>query len=1395
MPKRTDIKKVMVIGSGPIVIGQAAEFDYAGTQACLALKEEGYEVVLVNSNPATIQTDVQIADKVYMEPLTLEYVAKIVRYERPDAIVPGLGGQTGLNLAVQLAKKGVLQECQVEILGTSFQSIEQAEDRELFKELCQSLGEPVLPSLIANNIDEAVEAAKRIGYPVVLRPAFTLGGTGGGFADDETQLREMMRNALSLSPVHQVLIEKSIKGYKEIEYEVIRDHNDTAIAICNMENIDPVGVHTGDSIVVAPSQTLTNKEYQLLRDSALRLIRALKIEGGCNVQFALDPLSFNYYLIEVNPRVSRSSALASKASGYPIARVSAKIAVGLTLDEIRIANTPASFEPALDYVVTKIARFPFDKFSDASNQLGTQMKATGEVMSVGRTMEESLLKAVRSLETGVCHIYHKKFDDWTVDRMLSYIKEGTDDRLYAIAELIRRGVELALIYNSTKIDMFFLEKFKNIVEFEKVVAANPRDIETLRDAKRMGFSDKFIGQLWGMSQKEMFLLRREHNIFPVYKMIDTCASEFSSYVPYFYSTYEQENESIVSEREKIVVLGSGPIRIGQGVEFDYSTVHAIWSIRAAGYEAIIINNNPETVSTDYTTSDKLYFEPLTVEDVMNVITLEKPKGIVVSLGGQTAINLAEPLHELGVPIIGTGVEAIRNAEDRGCFEKIMEELGIPQPEAEAVTDIEAGVRAAERIGYPVLVRPSYVLGGRAMQIVSNEERLRHYLQTAVEVNEDSPVLVDRYIMGRELEVDAICDGKDVFIPGIMEHVEKTGIHSGDSISVYPTFSVSQKAKDKIIDYTVRLGRRIGIVGLYNIQFILDGEEDVYVIEVNPRSSRTVPFLSKATGVPMADIATRVILGHSLREQGITEVYGRERSRWFVKAPAFSFAKIRGMESYLSPEMKSTGEAIGYDNKLTRALYKALQSSGMTVANYGTIFLTIADKDKQDALPLVRRFYDLGFNIEATKGTAEFLRQHGIRTRTRRKLNEGINELDGTDHHYSLPGKAGYQPYWDSKLFDYGKDEVQHFLLSNVKYWLDEFHFDGYRFDGVTSMIYHHHGHTDFSRREQYFDAGVNEHALTYLTLANTLVHDFRPRAVTIAEEVSGMPGIAVPTADGGVGFDYRLGMAIPDFWIRQLKEVPDEKWDIHAIWHVLTDRLPGIKTVAYAESHDQALVGDQTMIFRLAGANMYTDMNKDCHNPVIDRAIALHKMIRLFTLSGGGEAYLNFMGNEFGHPEWIDFPREGNGWSFHYCRRQWSLKDNGMLKYQWLGDFDEDMVRLTKENRIFDQRMADLLLMKAPEQTLAYYRHGLVFVFNFHFGNSLNNVLVPVRQPGEYTVVLSTDDEKYGGFGNVAKKTYATKRFDGRDYIELYIPARTGFVLKEKVILPETPAAPKKAAK
>ena len=923
MPRRKDIKKVLVIGSGPIVIGQAAEFDYAGTQACIALKEEGYEVILVNSNPATIMTDTQMADKVYMEPLTLEYIAKIIRYERPDALVPGLGGQTGLNLAVQLAKKGVLEECGVEILGTSFQGIEKAEDRELFKELCLSINEPVIPSEITYSVEEAVAAAERIGYPVILRPAFTLGGTGGGFAYNEEELRDMMRNALALSPVGEVLVEKSIKGYKEIEFEVMRDANDTAIAICSMENIDPVGIHTGDSMVVAPALTLTDKEYQMLRDSALKLIRALKIEGGCNVQFALDPLSFKYYIIEVNPRVSRSSALASKASGFPIARVTAKIAVGLTLDEITVAGAPACCEPAIDYVVAKVARFPFDKFSEASNELGTQMKATGEVMSIGRTLEESILKAMRSLESGCCHIHKKKFDDWSEEKLLEYISTPTDDRIHAIAQLLRLRIDLSRIYDRTKIDWLFLEKIYNIVRMERRVKAAPGDVEVLREAKRMGFGDQFIGQLWGKSEADIIRFRFEHGIVPVYKMIDSCAAEHDTYVPYFYSTYEQENESVPSDRKKILVLGSGPIRIGQGVEFDYSTVHAIWAIREAGYEAIIINNNPETVSTDYTVSDKLYFEPLTTEDVMNVIRLEKPDGIIVSLGGQTAINLAGPLSEFGVPLIGTGLQAIDNAEDRKLFEEIMRKTGIRQPKAHAVTNVEDGVKAAEDIGYPVLVRPSFVLGGRAMMIVGNEDTLRHYLHNAVEINENSPVLVDKYIMGKETEVDAICDGTDVFIPAIMEHVERTGIHSGDSISVYPSFSLSPKVKQEIIDDTVKLGKAIGIVGLFNIQFIVDSDENVYVIEVNPRSSRTVPFISKSTGIPMAKIATRVMLGHSLKEQGITEVYFPERKRHFVKTPAFSFGKIKGIDTYLSPEMKSTGEAIGYDDSLNRALYKSL----------------------------------------------------------------------------------------------------------------------------------------------------------------------------------------------------------------------------------------------------------------------------------------------------------------------------------------------------------------------------------------------------------------------------------------------------------------------------------------
>ena len=992
MPKRTDIKKVLVIGSGPIVIGQAAEFDYAGTQACLALKEEGYEVVLCNSNPATIMTDTSIADKVYMEPLTLEYIAKIIRYERPDAILPGIGGQTGLNLAMQLEKKGILKECRVELLGTSSESIERAEDRELFKELCESLGEPVLPSDIANSIEEGLKVAGKIGYPVVLRPAFTLGGTGGGFADNEEEFLPLVKNALSLSPVHQVLIEKSIKGFKEIEYEVMRDHNDTAITICNMENIDPVGIHTGDSIVVCPSQTLTNKEYHMLRDSALKIIRALKIEGGCNVQFALDPYSFQYYLIEVNPRVSRSSALASKASGYPIARVSAKIGVGMTLDEIRIANTPASFEPTLDYVVTKMPRFPFDKFADANNSLSTQMKATGEVMSIGRTIEESLLKAIRSLEIGLCHLHHKKFDKVCEAELLDYIKIGTDDRIYAIAELLRRGCDAGRIAAATAIDMLFIRKFKNIVDEEQNIKVSKNDIDTLRRAKKMGFSDKEIALLWETSELEVYTLRRKAGIVPVYKMIDTCASEFDSYIPYFYSTYEEENESVVSNKKKVIVLGSGPIRIGQGVEFDYSTVHAVQTIKAAGYEAIIINNNPETVSTDYTCSDKLYFEPLCVEDVMNVIELEKPEGVIATLGGQTAINLAEPLAERGVKIIGTDCEAIERAENRDAFEKLLSELHIPQPKGRAVTSIEAGVRAAEEIGYPVLVRPSFVLGGRAMQIVAKEEALRNYLKTAVEIDEDKPVLVDKYIRGKEVEVDAICDGKRVFVPGIMELVERTGIHSGDSISVYPTFSISDKVKNTILEYTEKLGLGIGIIGLFNIQFIVDEHDDVYIIEVNPRSSRTVPFLSKATGYSLADIATLVNLGVSLQEQGIFDIYPKEKSRYYVKAPAFSFSKLRGMDAYLSPEMKSTGEAIGYDEKLHRAMYKAMIASGLTLRNYGTVVVSVADEDKAETLPLVQRFYNMGFNIEATTLTGQYLKDHGIRTRIRHKPSEGSEEV-------------------------------------------------------------------------------------------------------------------------------------------------------------------------------------------------------------------------------------------------------------------------------------------------------------------------------------------------------------------------------------------------------------------
>ncbi|MCR5523710.1 MAG: carbamoyl-phosphate synthase large subunit [Clostridia bacterium] len=990
MAKRTDVKKVLIIGSGPIVIGQAAEFDYAGTQACLALKEEGYEVILCNSNPATIMTDTSIADKVYMEPLTLEYIAKILRFERPDAIVPGIGGQTGLNLAIQLERKGILKECGVELLGTSSESIEKAEDRELFKEMCESIGEPVIPSEITYSIEEAKKAALDIGYPVVLRPAFTLGGTGGGFANNEQELVEIGLNAFKLSPVHQVLIEKSVKGYKEIEFEVMRDSNDKAITICGMENIDPVGVHTGDSIVVAPILSLNDKDLKMLNDSAIKIIKELKIEGGCNVQFALDPESSKYYLIEVNPRVSRSSALASKASGYPIARVTAKIALGMALEDIPVAGGTAATEPSLDYIVAKFPRFPFDKFADAPNTLGTQMKATGEVMGIGSSLEECLLKSVRSLETGVCHFRLAKFDNYTDEQLFDYISEFKDDNVYAVFELLRRGASIEKLHRVTMVTELFLEAYARIVAEEKVIAEGELTEEKLRHAKVMGFSDKYIAYLRNCDEIEIFNRRRSLGIVPIFRMVDTLHT--GKYIAYLYSSYTGENQSRLTDKKKIVVLGAGPIRIGQGVEFDYSTVHAVQTIKRAGYEAIIINNNPETVSTDYTTADKLYFEPLTPEDVMAIIDFEKPEGVIASLGGQTAINLAAPLMERGVKIIGTDCDAIERAENRDSFEKILVELGIPQPEGRAVTKIEDGIKAANEIGYPVLVRPSFVLGGRAMQIVSKDEDLRHYLKTAVEIDEDKPVLVDKYIQGKEIEVDAICDGTDVFVPGIMELVERTGIHSGDSISVYPTFSISDKVRGIILQYAKKLGIGIGIVGLYNIQFIVDKNENVYIIEVNPRSSRTVPFLSKSTGYSLADIATEVIMGKTLKEQGIFSLYPEEKKRYYVKVPVFSFNKIKGLDAYLSPEMKSTGEAIGYDDKLHRAMFKALTASGMNLQNYGTVLVTLADEDKAEALPLIRRFYNMGFNIEATIGTANYLRANGIHTKVRGKISEGSDEI-------------------------------------------------------------------------------------------------------------------------------------------------------------------------------------------------------------------------------------------------------------------------------------------------------------------------------------------------------------------------------------------------------------------
>ncbi len=979
MPKRLDIKTILVIGSGPIVIGQAAEFDYAGTQACLALREEGYKVILVNSNPATIMTDVEIADKVYIEPITLEFVSKIIRKERPEAILPTLGGQTGLNMAVELSKSGVLEECGVEILGTTLSAIEKAEDRDLFRSLMNELNEPVPESEIIHNLDEAYGFINKVGYPVIVRPAFTLGGTGGGICNNEEELIEIVTSGLKNSPVTQCLLEKSIAGFKEIEYEVMRDSADTAIVVCNMENVDPVGIHTGDSIVVAPSQTLSDREYQLLRNTSLKIIRALGIEGGCNVQLALDPYSFNYYIIEVNPRVSRSSALASKATGYPIAKLAAKIAVGLTLDEMInpvTGKTYAAFEPALDYIVTKIPRFPFDKFESANRRLGTQMKATGEVMAIGRNFEESILKAVRSLESNVSHIQLEDATNADLSTIEKRIRKAGDERLFYLAEAIRRGITIQQIHEWSEIDLFFLQKFENITTLENTLRENKGDLETLKLAKKKGFADSIVAELWNSTEVEIYETRKQAGIVPVYKIVDTCAAEFESATPYYYGTYADENESIVTDRKSVIVLGSGPIRIGQGVEFDYATVHSVWAIKQAGYEAIIINNNPETVSTDFSISDKLYFEPLTIEDVMHIIDLEQPEGVVVQFGGQTAINLASSLVERGVKILGTSLEDLDRAENRDKFEQTVISLGIPQPKGKTATSVEEAVVIAEAIGYPVLVRPSYVLGGRAMEIVYQTEELLHYMENAVKINPEHPVLIDRYLTGKEIEVDAISDGETVYIPGIMEHIERAGVHSGDSIAVYPPQTLSEHVRQQIIDNTIALAKGLNIIGLLNIQFVVYNEE-VFVIEVNPRSSRTVPFLSKITGVPMANIATKVILGQSLPSQGFTTGLHPESEGVYVKVPVFSFAKLRNVDISLGPEMKSTGEVMGKDYTLEKALYKGLVASGITIPKYGSVLLTVADKDKEEALEIAKRFHTIGYQLLATSGTASYLQKANI----------------------------------------------------------------------------------------------------------------------------------------------------------------------------------------------------------------------------------------------------------------------------------------------------------------------------------------------------------------------------------------------------------------------------------
>ncbi|MGE9842156.1 carbamoyl-phosphate synthase large subunit [Selenomonas bovis] len=996
MPKKKNLNKVMVIGSGPIIIGQAAEFDYAGSQACRALKEEGLEVVLVNSNPATIMTDTHIADRVYIEPLTVDFCEAIIEKERPDGLLATLGGQAGLNLAVQLAEKGVLEKYHVELLGTPLKAIERAEDRELFKETMQKLGEPIPESTIVEDVPSAVAFANEIGYPVIVRPAYTMGGTGGGIAENEEELIEIVIKGLNYSMIGQVLIERSVAGWKEIEYEVMRDGNDNCITVCNMENFDPVGVHTGDSIVVAPSQTLTDHEYQMLRSASLRIIRELGIEGGCNAQYALDPNSNRYYVIEVNPRVSRSSALASKATGYPIAKVSAKIAIGYTLDEITNAvtqKTKACFEPTLDYCVVKFPRWPFDKFVYADRTLGTQMKATGEVMSIDRNFEGALLKAVRSLEIGVHRLHMEKMDDWPDERVKKNLARINDERIFVIAEALRRGIaDIDTIHDITKIDKWFLHKIKNITDVELRLTQESLTPRLLVAAKDVGLADRSIAEITGKTPDEVRTMRISDGILPRYKMVDTCAAEFEAATPYYYSTFHaQEDEVKVSKARKVIVLGSGPIRIGQGVEFDYCSVHSVWALREMGIEAIIINNNPETVSTDFDISDRLYFEPLTIEDVLNIIDKEKPEGVIVQFGGQTAINLAASLQKAGVKVFGTSVNDIDRAEDRERFDEVLTQTHIPRPRGISVTNLQDAIDGAADIGYPVMVRPSYVLGGRAMEIVYNEAELRDYMSRAVKVTPDHPVLVDRYMEGTEVEVDGISDGVDVIIPGIMEHVERAGVHSGDSIAVYPPQTLSSKVIYTIIDYTKRLAVALHVKGLLNIQFVVVNDE-VYIIEVNPRSSRTVPFLSKVTDVKMVNLATRIALGATVKELGYHSGLVPPKPYVAVKAPVFSFAKMTDVDIALGPEMKSTGEVMGIDYHYARALYKAIIGSGMNVPTKGCILFTVADKDKDEMKQLAKAFSDIGFEICATEGTAKTIQAMGIDAEIVGKVHERSTDI-------------------------------------------------------------------------------------------------------------------------------------------------------------------------------------------------------------------------------------------------------------------------------------------------------------------------------------------------------------------------------------------------------------------